>query len=140
PGCVVTAASKASLEEGHREHWIIGSNEVPYDRDQGDRCVAHIHARTARTFKFVCTSIEHWNIREGGCYLAVSVPRPDAGNHEPAFFGPSARRAGGDMPFRSLYPDIAIPEVALGEFVLARAAARGDKPALIDGSSGRTIS
>jgi acyl-CoA synthetase (AMP-forming)/AMP-acid ligase II len=43
------------------------------------------------------------------------------------------------MPFRSLYPDVAIPEVALGEFVLAGAAARGDKPALIDGLSGRTI-
>ena len=43
------------------------------------------------------------------------------------------------MPFRSLYPDVAIPEVALSAFVLRDAAARGDKPALIDGPSGRTI-
>jgi len=43
------------------------------------------------------------------------------------------------MPFRSLYPDVKIPEVALGSFVLADAAALGDKPALIDGPSGRTI-
>jgi acyl-CoA synthetase (AMP-forming)/AMP-acid ligase II len=44
------------------------------------------------------------------------------------------------MPFRSLYPDVAIPEVALTAHVLEHAAARGDKPALIDGPSGRTIS
>jgi len=43
------------------------------------------------------------------------------------------------MPFRSLYPDVKIPETSLGEFVLAGAAARGAKPALIDGPSGRTI-
>lgn len=43
------------------------------------------------------------------------------------------------MPFRSLYPDVKIPEIALGAFVLAGAAAHGDKPALIDGPSGRTI-
>jgi len=43
------------------------------------------------------------------------------------------------MPFRSLYPDVQIPESALSAFVLADAAARGDKPALIDGPSGRTI-
>jgi len=43
------------------------------------------------------------------------------------------------MPFRSLYPDVEIPETSLGTFVLAEAPARGDKPALIDGPSGRTI-
>jgi acyl-CoA synthetase (AMP-forming)/AMP-acid ligase II len=43
------------------------------------------------------------------------------------------------MPFRSLYPDVVIPETALTRFVLDGAAARGDKPALIDGPSGRTI-
>ncbi|MDA1117296.1 MAG: AMP-binding protein [Proteobacteria bacterium] len=43
------------------------------------------------------------------------------------------------MPFRSLYADVKIPETALGAFVFAGAAARGDKPALIDGPSGRTI-
>jgi len=43
------------------------------------------------------------------------------------------------MPFRSLYPDVQIPETPLDKFVLAGAAARGDKPALIDGPSGRTI-
>jgi acyl-CoA synthetase (AMP-forming)/AMP-acid ligase II len=43
------------------------------------------------------------------------------------------------MPIRSPYPDVAIPEVPLGAYVLGGAAARGDKPALIDGPSGRTI-
>src|SRR5262245_37305131 len=43
------------------------------------------------------------------------------------------------MIFRSHYPDVAIPETSLSSFVLARAAERGDKPALIDGPSGRTI-
>ncbi|HET6317281.1 MAG TPA: AMP-binding protein, partial [Chloroflexota bacterium] len=40
---------------------------------------------------------------------------------------------------RSAYPDVAIPEVPLTEFVLGDAARHGEKPALIDGASGRTI-
>lgn len=43
------------------------------------------------------------------------------------------------MVFRSLHPDVQIDEVPLHEFVLQRAKALGDKPALIDGPSGRTI-
>jgi hypothetical protein len=43
------------------------------------------------------------------------------------------------MALRSLYADVAIPEVSLPAFTLERASARGDKPALIDGPSGRTI-
>lgn len=43
------------------------------------------------------------------------------------------------MAFRSLYPDVTIPEISLPAFTLARASERGDKPALIDGPSGRTI-
>jgi acyl-CoA synthetase (AMP-forming)/AMP-acid ligase II len=40
---------------------------------------------------------------------------------------------------RSEFPDVVIPEVTLTEFVLGRAAERGDKPALVDGPSGRTL-
>ncbi len=40
---------------------------------------------------------------------------------------------------RSPHPDVAIPEVSLPALVLAQAAARAAKPALIDGPSGRTI-
>lgn len=43
------------------------------------------------------------------------------------------------MIFRGFYPDIAIPEVSLPAFVLERAQELGDKAALIDGPSGRTI-
>jgi 4-coumarate--CoA ligase len=43
------------------------------------------------------------------------------------------------MPFTSPLPDVEIPEVPLTEYVLAKAAELGDKPALIDGPSGRTI-
>ena len=43
------------------------------------------------------------------------------------------------MVFRSLYPDVTIPETSLSAFTLAKATERGDKPALIDGPSGRTI-
>ncbi len=43
------------------------------------------------------------------------------------------------MAFRSLYPDVAIPEISLAAFTLERARERGRKPALIDGPSGRTI-
>jgi acyl-CoA synthetase (AMP-forming)/AMP-acid ligase II len=43
------------------------------------------------------------------------------------------------MIFRSPYPHITIPRLSLAEYVLQHAAARGDKPALIDGPTGRTI-
>src|SRR5256885_11958098 len=44
------------------------------------------------------------------------------------------------MIFRSPYPDVAIPEVSLTQFVLQRASELGDKPALIEGPTGRVIS
>jgi acyl-CoA synthetase (AMP-forming)/AMP-acid ligase II len=43
------------------------------------------------------------------------------------------------MIFKSLYPDIAIPDIPLTAFVLQRARQLGARPALIDGPSGRTI-
>ena len=43
------------------------------------------------------------------------------------------------MVFRSVLPDIEIPSTSLPSFVLEHAAEFGDKPALIDGPSGRTI-
>ena len=43
------------------------------------------------------------------------------------------------MIFRSPYPDVNIPEVPLTPLVLRKASEMPDKPALIDGPSGRTI-
>ncbi|MGI8941286.1 MAG: AMP-binding protein [Actinomycetota bacterium] len=43
------------------------------------------------------------------------------------------------MVVTSPYPKVDIPEVSLTSYVLERAAEFGDKPALIDGPSGRTI-
>jgi acyl-CoA synthetase (AMP-forming)/AMP-acid ligase II len=43
------------------------------------------------------------------------------------------------MIFRAPEPPLTIPEVALTPFLLERAADRGDKPAFIDGPSGRTL-
>src|SRR5215208_3130809 len=43
------------------------------------------------------------------------------------------------MIVKGPYPDISIPETALTPFVLHRAKELGDKPALIDGPTGRTI-
>ncbi|MGH3115938.1 MAG: AMP-binding protein [Gaiellales bacterium] len=43
------------------------------------------------------------------------------------------------MIFHGPEPPLAIPEVALTPFLLGRAAGRGDKPAFIEGPSGRTI-
>jgi acyl-CoA synthetase (AMP-forming)/AMP-acid ligase II len=43
------------------------------------------------------------------------------------------------MIFSSPYPDIEIPESSLTAFVLEHAAQRGDKPAFIDGPTGRTL-
>jgi 4-coumarate--CoA ligase len=43
------------------------------------------------------------------------------------------------MVFSSPLPDVDIPDIALTEYVLARAATLGDKPALVDGPSGRTL-
>jgi acyl-CoA synthetase (AMP-forming)/AMP-acid ligase II len=41
---------------------------------------------------------------------------------------------------RSPFSDVEIPDMSFTEFVLARAGERGDKPALIEAASGRTIS
>ena len=41
--------------------------------------------------------------------------------------------------FRSPHPDVEIPDLSLTEFVLGRAGELGEKPALIDGPSGRTL-
>jgi acyl-CoA synthetase (AMP-forming)/AMP-acid ligase II len=41
--------------------------------------------------------------------------------------------------YRSPHPDVVIPEVPLTEFVLARAGDIGERPAVIDGPSGRTV-
>ena len=41
--------------------------------------------------------------------------------------------------YRSPHPAIAIPDTPLATFVLARAAERGDRPALVDSTTGRTI-
>ena len=43
------------------------------------------------------------------------------------------------MPFASPHPDIVVPDVPLTDFVLGGAASYLDRPALVDGSSGRTI-
>ena len=43
------------------------------------------------------------------------------------------------MIFRAPEPPVAIPEVALTPFLLEHAVERGDKPAFIDGPSGRTL-
>ena len=44
------------------------------------------------------------------------------------------------MIVRSAYPDVEIPDLPLTGFVLEHAVERGDKPALVDGPSGRTLS
>jgi acyl-CoA synthetase (AMP-forming)/AMP-acid ligase II len=41
--------------------------------------------------------------------------------------------------FRGPFPDVAIPDVSVPAFVLASADERGDRPALIDGPTGRTL-
>ena len=43
------------------------------------------------------------------------------------------------MVFASPLPDVDIPDVPLTEYVLANATRLGDKPALVDGASGRTL-
>ena len=43
------------------------------------------------------------------------------------------------MIYRSPLPDVAIPEIPLTPFVLGRAGELADRPALIDGPSGRTL-
>ncbi len=43
------------------------------------------------------------------------------------------------MIFRSPFPDVTIPNVSLGQFVFQNASQRLDKPALIDGPTGRTL-
>ena len=53
--------------------------------------------------------------------------------------GTSSRAREVGMIFRSPHADVDIPDTSLSSFVLGEAAKRGDKPALIDGPTGRTI-
>ncbi|MBV9581488.1 MAG: AMP-binding protein [Chloroflexi bacterium] len=41
---------------------------------------------------------------------------------------------------RSDFPDVSIPDVSITEYVLGDAARLGDKPAIVDGATGRTLS
>ena len=43
------------------------------------------------------------------------------------------------MPIRSPHPDVHVPDVPLTDFVLADAAARGDRPAIVDAVTGATL-
>jgi acyl-CoA synthetase (AMP-forming)/AMP-acid ligase II len=43
------------------------------------------------------------------------------------------------MIFRSPFPDVEVPDATLPAFVLEHAEARGDRPALIDGATGETL-
>jgi acyl-CoA synthetase (AMP-forming)/AMP-acid ligase II len=44
------------------------------------------------------------------------------------------------MVIASPHPDVSVPEQSLTSFVLAGAHERGDKPAIVDGLTGRTLS
>ena len=44
------------------------------------------------------------------------------------------------MPFRSSHPDVSIPDITLTELVLGGAAGYPERPALVDGLTGRSIS
>ena len=43
------------------------------------------------------------------------------------------------MPIRSPHPDVAVPDVTLSDFVLAGAAGRGERPAIVDAASGAVL-
>src|SRR6266545_4737202 len=43
------------------------------------------------------------------------------------------------MTVKSSSPDVSIPDVSITDYVLRHAARLGDKPALIDGPTGRTL-
>src|ERR1700733_10706106 len=60
---------------------------------------------------------------------------PDRGRR----VGRTGLSEGGLAMIRSPLPDVEIPHVSLSEFVLGRAVERGDRPALVDAPSGRTI-
>ena len=43
------------------------------------------------------------------------------------------------MPIRSPHPDVHVPDVTLTDFVLGGAAARGERPAIVDAVSGAVL-
>jgi len=55
------------------------------------------------------------------------------------FASDATLRKGRSVIHRSPLPDVEIPEVLLSEFVLRRVAELGDKPALIEGPTGRVV-
>src|SRR5215204_889923 len=69
-----------------------------------------------------------------------SSPRQVASRNLPASPRGGHRPTGGPMVITSPYPDVSVPEQSLTSFVLADAYQRGDKPAIVDGLTGRTLS
>jgi acyl-CoA synthetase (AMP-forming)/AMP-acid ligase II len=70
-------------------------------------------------------------------------PRDGAAEGAPIGSGDEARAAPeGVVPmiYRSPYPDVSIPDVSLTGYVFERATERADRPALVDGPTGRTLS
>ena len=65
---------------------------------------------------------------------------PKCGEYATVTAGRRTDARGRDMIIQSPYDDIELAEIPLPEFVLGRAADRGGKPALIDGSDGRVVS
>ena len=85
----------------------------------------------------------------GGGVVARRIPEPYASAPQSSYgggaFGMVAETsrstdARAQRIIRSSFPDVAIPEVSITEYVLGDAARRGDKPAIIDGATGRTLS
>jgi acyl-CoA synthetase (AMP-forming)/AMP-acid ligase II len=69
----------------------------------------------------------------------AATQRPARWSHRLARGVVLAARTLAPVIVRSQLPEVTIPDVTLAEFVLQRAAELGDKPALIDGPSGRTL-
>ena len=64
--------------------------------------------------------------RDGQMALAASAIWPTRRVHRP-------------MPIRSPHPDVHVPDVTLTDFVLGDAAARGERPAIVDAVSGAVL-
>src|SRR4051812_1869160 len=73
-----------------------------------------------------------------GATAALACPCGWAAAHAGNQRKPASRRAAA-MIFRSPFPDVAIPEMTLTQYVLQQAERQPSKPALIDGNTGQSI-
>src|SRR5579871_5505788 len=103
-------------------------------RLKGCTCVARARIRAEASPARQATTPRAPSSATGCSAISTGIFLP---NREARMVAEITRKA--ERIIRCEYPDVEIPDVSIPEFVLGHAAERGEKVAIIDGGTGRTL-